>query len=171
MIQIQSSFHRSASLPRHFARLRGSVFNLRPQGLNNLKNPSVFFWNLGGMGRKPGTLYINPKKFGSLQKPCAKEMITFLSCLALNQNKDDKCSRQKSLLSTCMEAQLNQYCDVAPFSAEWQKQKVLGERQFSPPEAQPGKEIGSYLFYWILRAHMFLFYRSLIDIRQQATYH
>nr|GLL36256.1 uncharacterized protein LOC109150917 [Ipomoea trifida]GMD33112.1 uncharacterized protein LOC109150917 [Ipomoea batatas]GMD34645.1 uncharacterized protein LOC109150917 [Ipomoea batatas] len=57
------------------------------------------------MGRKPGTLYINPKKFGSLQKPCAKEMITFLSCLALNQNKDDKCSRQKSLLSTCMEAQ------------------------------------------------------------------
>nr|GMD13832.1 hypothetical protein Iba_scaffold40694CG0010 [Ipomoea batatas]GME03932.1 hypothetical protein Iba_scaffold1421CG0330 [Ipomoea batatas] len=48
--------------------------------------------------------------------------------------------------------------------SEWQKQKVLGERQFSPPEAQPGKEIGSY---WILRAHMFLFYRSLIDIRQQ----
>ncbi|KAG5602979.1 hypothetical protein H5410_034349 [Solanum commersonii] len=32
-------------------------------------------------------------------------MVTFLNCLTLNHNKDDKCSRQKSLLSVCMEAQ------------------------------------------------------------------
>ncbi|KAG5577795.1 hypothetical protein MTR67_049160 [Solanum verrucosum] len=57
------------------------------------------------MGRKAGTLYINPRNFGSLQKPCAKEMVSFLNCLTLNHNKDEKCGRQKSLLSTCMEAQ------------------------------------------------------------------
>lgn len=58
------------------------------------------------MGRKAGTLYINPRNFGSLQKPCAKEMVSFLNCLTLNHNKDEKCGRQKSLLSTCMEAQV-----------------------------------------------------------------
>uniref|UniRef100_M1CZ38 IMS import disulfide relay-system CHCH-CHCH-like Cx9C domain-containing protein n=1 Tax=Solanum tuberosum TaxID=4113 RepID=M1CZ38_SOLTU len=58
------------------------------------------------MGRKAGTLFINPKNFGSLQKPCVKDMVTFLNCLTLNHNKDDKCSRQKSLLSACMEAQV-----------------------------------------------------------------
>uniref|UniRef100_A0A0V0GTX3 Putative ovule protein n=1 Tax=Solanum chacoense TaxID=4108 RepID=A0A0V0GTX3_SOLCH len=57
------------------------------------------------MGCKAGTLFINPKNFGSLQKPCVKDMVTFLNCLTLNHNKDDKCSRQKSLLSACMEAQ------------------------------------------------------------------
>ncbi|GER27464.1 replication and maintenance protein, partial [Striga asiatica] len=58
------------------------------------------------MGRKAGTLFINPKKFGNLQKPCAREMISFLNCLALSQQgNDSKCSRQKSLLSTCMDAQ------------------------------------------------------------------
>ncbi|KAI3429093.1 CX9C domain-containing protein [Psidium guajava] len=57
------------------------------------------------MGRKAGALYINPKKFGSLQKPCMKEMISFLNCLALSHNNDDKCVRQKELLSACMEAQ------------------------------------------------------------------
>ncbi|CBI16155.3 hypothetical protein AAG906_032411 [Vitis piasezkii] len=57
------------------------------------------------MGRKAGGLYINPKKFGTLQKPCMKEMITFLNCLALNQNNDDKCVRHKDLLNACMDAQ------------------------------------------------------------------
>ncbi|KAL6512084.1 hypothetical protein OROGR_021681 [Orobanche gracilis] len=58
------------------------------------------------MGRKAGTLYINPKKFGNLQKPCMREMISFLNCLALSQQGTDaKCSRQKSLLSACMDAQ------------------------------------------------------------------
>ncbi|XP_073051492.1 uncharacterized protein [Primulina eburnea] len=59
----------------------------------------------GRMGRKAGTLYINPKKFGNLQKPCMREMVSFLSCLALSQGNDEKCTRQKSLLSACMDAQ------------------------------------------------------------------
>ncbi|KAM7497989.1 hypothetical protein LguiA_022403 [Lonicera macranthoides] len=57
------------------------------------------------MGRKAGGLYINPKKFGSLSKPCMKETITFLNCLALNHNNDEKCVRQKDLLNACMDAQ------------------------------------------------------------------
>ncbi|KAL2503512.1 CX9C domain-containing protein [Abeliophyllum distichum] len=62
------------------------------------------------MGRKAGTLYINPKKFGNLQKPCMKEMITFLNCLALNHGSDEKCGRQKSQLNACMDAQLDLFC-------------------------------------------------------------
>ncbi|XP_055829170.1 uncharacterized protein LOC129898601 [Solanum dulcamara] len=57
------------------------------------------------MRRKTGTLFINPKIFGSLQKPCVKDMVTFLNCSTLNHNKDDKCSRQNSLLSACIESQ------------------------------------------------------------------
>lgn len=57
------------------------------------------------MGRKAGGLYINPKTFGSLNKPCMKEMISFLNCLGLCQNNDEKCLRQKELLGTCMAAQ------------------------------------------------------------------
>ncbi|KAL9225197.1 hypothetical protein vseg_001146 [Gypsophila vaccaria] len=57
------------------------------------------------MGRKGGGLYINPKNFGALNKPCMKEMITFLNCLALCQNNDEKCTHQKQLLGTCMDAQ------------------------------------------------------------------
>ncbi|KAL6195618.1 hypothetical protein ACLB2K_031236 [Fragaria x ananassa] len=59
------------------------------------------------MGRKAGSIYINPKKFGAFHKPCMKEMVTFLSCLALNSNCDEKCVRQKELLSTCMDSQSN----------------------------------------------------------------
>ncbi|KAF4360473.1 hypothetical protein G4B88_003356 [Cannabis sativa] len=59
------------------------------------------------MGRKVGTLRINPKKFGSLHKPCMKEMMTFLNCLAVNHNSDEKCVRNKELLNTCMDAQNN----------------------------------------------------------------
>ncbi|KAK6947219.1 hypothetical protein RJ641_000692 [Dillenia turbinata] len=51
------------------------------------------------MGRKAGTLYINPKKFASMQKPCMKEMLSFLICLALNHNNDDRCIRQKEHLN------------------------------------------------------------------------
>lgn len=58
------------------------------------------------MGRKAGGIYINPKKFGSLSKPCMKEMISFLNCVALNRNDDDKCVRQKDLLNACMDAQV-----------------------------------------------------------------
>ncbi|KAH7667836.1 Cysteine alpha-hairpin motif-containing protein [Dioscorea alata] len=57
------------------------------------------------MGRKAGGLYINPKKFGAVGKPCMKEMVTFLGCLSLNKNNDDKCVRQKDLLLACVESQ------------------------------------------------------------------
>ncbi|XAR60565.1 hypothetical protein NMG60_11033992 [Bertholletia excelsa] len=59
------------------------------------------------MGRKAGTLYMNPKRFGALTKPCMKESIAFLNCLALHNNNDDKCVRQKDLLNACMDAQAN----------------------------------------------------------------
>lgn len=58
------------------------------------------------MGRKAGGLYINPKKFGSLAKPCMKEAMAFLNCLALNNDTDEKCVRQKDLLMGWMDAQL-----------------------------------------------------------------
>lgn len=58
------------------------------------------------MGRKAGGLYINPKKFGSLAKPCMKETMAFLNCLALNNDRDEKCVRQKDLLMGCMDAQV-----------------------------------------------------------------
>ncbi|KAL8126522.1 uncharacterized protein LOC141676828 [Apium graveolens] len=57
------------------------------------------------MGRKAGGLYINPKKFGSLAKPCMKETMAFLNCVALNNDSDEKCVRQKELLMGCMDAQ------------------------------------------------------------------
>jgi len=59
------------------------------------------------MGRKAGNLYINPKKLGNLAKPCMKEMVSFLNCMALNNIKDDKCEKQKQLLSVCMQGQVN----------------------------------------------------------------
>ncbi|KAE9462831.1 hypothetical protein C3L33_05267, partial [Rhododendron williamsianum] len=75
-------------------------------------------WNR--MGRKAGGLFISSQKFGALQKPCMKEMITFLNCLALNQNNDEKCVRHKELLSVCMDGQVaseslvaSLCCDVA----------------------------------------------------------
>lgn len=65
----------------------------------------------GSMGRKAGALYINPKKFGAVGKPCMKEMLAFLGCLSLNKNNDDKCVRQKDLLLACVDAQvLNPLC-------------------------------------------------------------
>ncbi|CAH8389580.1 hypothetical protein Bca4012_065080 [Brassica carinata] len=54
------------------------------------------------MGRKAGNLYINPKKLGGIAKPCMKEMVSFLNCMALNKCKDDNCEKQKNLLSVCM---------------------------------------------------------------------
>ncbi|KAH0434256.1 hypothetical protein M5K25_001123 [Dendrobium thyrsiflorum] len=57
------------------------------------------------MGRKAGGLYINPKKFGAVGKPCMKEMVAFLSCISLNKNNDDNCARQKELLAACVESQ------------------------------------------------------------------
>uniref|UniRef100_A0A2N9HG96 IMS import disulfide relay-system CHCH-CHCH-like Cx9C domain-containing protein n=1 Tax=Fagus sylvatica TaxID=28930 RepID=A0A2N9HG96_FAGSY len=57
------------------------------------------------MGRKVGSLSINPKKFGTLQKPCMKEMIAFLSCMAVNHCNDEKCVRPRELLTTCMDSQ------------------------------------------------------------------
>lgn len=59
------------------------------------------------MGRKAGNLYINPKKLGNMAKPCMKEMVSFLNCMALNHIKDDKCEKQKQLLSVCMHSQVN----------------------------------------------------------------
>ncbi|CAM8949483.1 unnamed protein product [Rhodiola kirilowii] len=57
------------------------------------------------MGKKAGSLRINPKKFGSMNKPCLKETIAFLNCLALNNKDDEKCVRQKDLLNSCMNDQ------------------------------------------------------------------
>ncbi|WVZ56473.1 hypothetical protein U9M48_006994 [Paspalum notatum var. saurae] len=57
------------------------------------------------MGRKAGVLYINPKKFGAIAKPCMPEMVAFLNCLALNKQNDDKCVRQKDLLVACTQTQ------------------------------------------------------------------
>lgn len=57
------------------------------------------------MGRKAGALYINPKKFGAVAKPCMPEMVAFLNCLALNKQNDDKCIRQKDLLVQCTQTQ------------------------------------------------------------------
>ncbi|XP_028765017.1 uncharacterized protein LOC114723048 isoform X1 [Neltuma alba] len=57
------------------------------------------------MGRKAGGLYINPKRYGSLHKPCMKEMMTFLSCMAVNQGNSDVCTKQKDLLKTCLDSQ------------------------------------------------------------------
>ncbi|XP_061358819.1 uncharacterized protein LOC133303009 [Gastrolobium bilobum] len=57
------------------------------------------------MGRKAGGLYINPKKFGSLHKPCMQEMIMFLNCLTSNHGDNDACAKQKELLNTCLDSQ------------------------------------------------------------------
>jgi len=57
------------------------------------------------MGRKGRGLYINPKKFGQNRPPCTVEMVSFLSCLAINQNNDDKCVKEKNLLMACVDAQ------------------------------------------------------------------
>lgn len=59
------------------------------------------------MGRKAGNLYINPKKLGGIAKPCMKEMVAFLNCMGLNHCRDDKCEKQKQLLSVCMQGQVN----------------------------------------------------------------
>ncbi|KAL1328381.1 hypothetical protein HN51_038246 [Arachis hypogaea] len=57
------------------------------------------------MGRKAGGLFINPKRFGTLHKPCMKEMIMFLNCMATSHDNAEVCARQKELLNTCMESQ------------------------------------------------------------------
>ncbi|TKY59711.1 hypothetical protein E2542_SST16805 [Spatholobus suberectus] len=57
------------------------------------------------MGRKAGTLFINPKRFGSLHKPCMKEMAMFLNCMAANHSDSEACARQKELLNACMDSQ------------------------------------------------------------------
>ena len=57
------------------------------------------------MGRKVG-LRINTKRFGSMTAPCTKEMVTLLTCLARCNNDNEKCVRQKQMLSTCMKAQV-----------------------------------------------------------------
>ncbi|GAB4860174.1 hypothetical protein Ancab_011652 [Ancistrocladus abbreviatus] len=49
--------------------------------------------------------FFGRRKFFDFWKPCMKEMITFLNCLALNHNNDEKCGRQKELLGACMDAQ------------------------------------------------------------------
>ncbi|XP_078430939.1 uncharacterized protein LOC144702774 [Wolffia australiana] len=55
------------------------------------------------MGRKAGSLYLNPKKFGGTQqKACMKEMMAFLNCLALNKNNDEKCLKQVEMLNSCV---------------------------------------------------------------------
>lgn len=57
------------------------------------------------MGRKIG-LRVNPKKFALVDKPCTKELVSFLGCVALNQDDDKKCDKQKGLLQTCINEQV-----------------------------------------------------------------
>ncbi|KAM7505832.1 hypothetical protein LguiB_004736 [Lonicera macranthoides] len=62
-------------------------------------------FQVGKHGEKSWWALHNPKKFGSLSKPCMKETIAFLNCLALNHSNDEKCVRQKDLLNAWMDAQ------------------------------------------------------------------
>jgi len=71
----------------------------------NLHFPGCM-WSWRIMGRKVGTLFINPKRFGSLHKPCMKEMAMFLNCMAANQSDMEACARQKELLNACMDSQV-----------------------------------------------------------------
>ncbi|KAG7648829.1 IMS import disulfide relay-system CHCH-CHCH-like Cx9C, partial [Arabidopsis thaliana x Arabidopsis arenosa] len=73
--------------------------------LSSRRLSEIFLVERAIMGRKAGNLYINPKKLGNLAKPCMKEMVSFLNCMALNNIKDDKCEKQKQLLSVCMQGQ------------------------------------------------------------------
>ncbi|KAK1322622.1 hypothetical protein QJS10_CPA03g01577 [Acorus calamus] len=57
------------------------------------------------MGRKAGLIRINPKKFAPAGKPCSKELVSFLNCLALNHNNDEKCVQQRNAMYACVEAQ------------------------------------------------------------------
>ncbi|EOA36342.1 hypothetical protein CARUB_v10010688mg, partial [Capsella rubella] len=88
----QSAIHHFSRL---FSSLQSSLIHLLPYTV----------WFEGAMGRKAGNLYINPKKLGNMAKPCMKEMVSFLNCMALNHIKDDKCEKQKQLLSVCMHGQ------------------------------------------------------------------
>ncbi|KAK1440684.1 hypothetical protein QVD17_06513 [Tagetes erecta] len=76
-----------------------------PQPHQELTNEPDTNQDLKNMGKKAGELHINAKKFGGLAKPCMKDMMTYLGCLSLNHNSDDKCSRQRQLLDACMETQ------------------------------------------------------------------
>ncbi|KAK1287356.1 hypothetical protein QJS10_CPB19g00129 [Acorus calamus] len=60
------------------------------------------------MGRKAGLIRVNPKKFAPAGKPCLKEMVTFLNCLALNHNSDEKCVQTRNAMYACVEAQKTQ---------------------------------------------------------------
>ena len=68
------------------------------------------------MGRKAGSLYINPKKFGGTQqKACMKEMMMFLNCLALNKNNDEKCMKQVQLLNSCVDDLVSKFSFIFSF--------------------------------------------------------
>ncbi|KAL5054756.1 hypothetical protein RYX36_035438 [Vicia faba] len=57
------------------------------------------------MGRKAGGLFINSKRFSSLHKPCMKEMIMFMNCMATSHSDVEACAKQKEILNTCIESQ------------------------------------------------------------------
>ncbi|KAI3849715.1 hypothetical protein MKW98_026629, partial [Papaver atlanticum] len=79
---------------------RGHGFFLPPKF-----SPALLIHHLKSMGRKAGGLYINPIKFGTLLKPCMKEMMALLNCLSTSGNNDDKCVKHKDLLRTCTDTQ------------------------------------------------------------------
>lgn len=58
------------------------------------------------MGRKAGGLFINSKRFSSLHKPCMKEMIMFMNCMATSHSDVEACAKQKEILNTCIESQV-----------------------------------------------------------------
>ncbi|KAI3850439.1 hypothetical protein MKX03_037208 [Papaver bracteatum] len=59
------------------------------------------------MGRKACTLCRNLRKFGTLLKPCMKEMMLLLNCLATGGNNDDKRVKHKDLVRTSTDNQID----------------------------------------------------------------
>ncbi|KAI3973192.1 hypothetical protein MKW92_045269 [Papaver armeniacum] len=66
------------------------------------------------MGREAGWLYIDGRMFGTLWKPCMKDMISLLNCLVTSGKNDDMCDtrtsyfkkeKYKDLLHTCTDNQ------------------------------------------------------------------
>ncbi|CAN1181202.1 hypothetical protein LINPERHAP1_LOCUS31561 [Linum perenne] len=101
------------------------------------------------MGRKAGQLYINPKKFGGMAKPCMTNMVSLLNGLATNQMKVENCAREKELLSTCLDAQ--------------QKQ-LMGKYQLPSAKSRQRKEVKCYSFILLINQlwRYFVWHRKLV---------
>ncbi|CAN0854076.1 hypothetical protein LINGRAHAP2_LOCUS5820 [Linum grandiflorum] len=86
---------------------RSFIAKLEASGSEGIFHSLICLCLKAKMGRKAGQLYINPKKFGGMAKPCMTNMVSLLNCLAANQVQSEKCVKEKELLSTCLDAQVN----------------------------------------------------------------